>query len=90
MHTPEDSQLGKTSAYADQYDPSGQIRTRIKAVAQLWSDAALGGINFDWSNQMSYDADVRISLIPDGTFWSLVGTDRLTRLRWIASTIAWS
>lgn len=22
MHTPEQSQLGKTSAYADQYDPS--------------------------------------------------------------------
>ena len=60
---------------ANQYDPSGLLRSRIKAVAQLWSDAALGGINFDWSNQMTYDADVRISLTPDGTFWSLVGTD---------------
>lgn len=60
---------------ADQYDPTGLIRTRIKAVAQFWSDAALGGINFDWYNGMTYDADVRISLTPDGTYWSLVGTD---------------
>lgn len=60
---------------ADQYDPSGLIRSRIKAVAQLWSEASLGGINFDWYNGMTYDADVRVSLTPDGTFWSLVGTD---------------
>ena len=63
---------------AETYDPTGIIRLRIRTVVQLWSEAALGGINFDWSDKMQYDSDIRISLRPDGTFWSLVGTD--TRL----------
>lgn len=57
------------------FDPTGLMRSRIKAVAQLWSDASYAGINFDWTDQLEYDADIRVSLSPDGTFWSLVGTD---------------
>ena len=39
---------------AETYDPTGIIRLRIRTVVQLWSDAALGGINFDWSDKMQY------------------------------------
>ena len=72
------SRLQASFVDANHYDPTGLIRRRIRTVVQKWSDASLGGINFDWMDQMQYDSDIRISLTPDGTFWSLVGTD--TRL----------
>jgi len=72
------SRLQASFVDANHYDPTGLIRRRIRTVVQKWSDASLGGINFDWIDQMQYDSDIRISLTPDGTFWSLVGTD--TRL----------
>lgn len=72
------SRLQASFVDANHYDPTGLIRSRIRTVVQKWSDASLGGINFDWIDQMQYDSDIRISLTPDGTFWSLVGTD--TRL----------
>ena len=69
------SRLQASFVDANHYDPTGLIRSRIRTVVQKWSDASLGGINFDWIDQMQYDSDIRISLAPDGTFWSLVGTD---------------